>query len=862
MNRLVLGILAHVDAGKTTLSEGLLYSSGVISRLGRVDKRDAYLDTHTIERERGITIFSKQALFTYADTEVTLIDTPGHIDFSAEAERAVAIQDAAILVISATDGVTAHTKTLWHLLSSKGVPTFIFVNKLDISDRKRNMIMDELRAVLSPRCVDFTSDTTPEFYENAASVDERLMDEFFASDSLCVESLTGSVKKRRIFPCLFGSALKMKGVDELLTTIIKYAPYRNYPRELFGAKVFKITRDHQGKRLTYMKLMGGKLKNKDILSFRNKDGEEVAEKVEEIRFYSGDKYKSAGEARAGQVVAVLGLSSCYVGQGIGLAESDEATLTPVLDYRIILPKSVNAYETFMKLMVLAEEDPALALSYEPETHDIRVRLMGEIQLEVLRRMIADRFGIEVSFDEGSILYKETIEESVIGSGHFEPLRHYAETHIRIDPLPRGEGIVTATECDTDSLSLNWQRLIITHLEERAHKGILTGAPITDVKLTLIAGKAHLKHTEGGDFRQATYRAVRQGLRKAKSILLEPTFNFRLEIPQGNLGRAMTDITNMKGTCEAPEFEGDAAILVGNAPVKTMRSYATEVRAYTSGEGKLALTIGPYAPCHNADEVIAERAYNPDLDERHTASSVFCRGGAGYAVPWNEADELMHIRCDDGAPRPRELDDSMPIPVRKAKLDYRGTVEEDKELMRIFEATYGKIKPRKVSERVENAAPKEKAQKPGKIKPRGDDYVLVDGYNFIFANPPLSKLGELDISLARDTVIRLMCNYTAFRKSKAIVVFDGYKRAGSEGSVEEIGSVTVIYTKEKQTADSYIEKTTYEISDKHTVRVVTSDMQEQYIILGAGGLRVSCREFWDELENTSLMIRELIDSIPR
>ena len=454
MNRLVLGILAHVDAGKTTLSEGLLYSSGVISRLGRVDKRDAYLDTHTIERERGITIFSKQALFTYADTEVTLIDTPGHIDFSAEAERAVAIQDAAILVISATDGVTAHTKTLWHLLSSKGVPTFIFVNKLDISDRKRDMIMDELRAVLSPRCVDFTNDTTPEFYENAASADERLMDEFFASDSLSVESLTGSVKKRRIFPCLFGSALKMKGVDELLATIIKYAPYRNYPKELFGAKVFKITRDHQGKRLTYMKLMGGKLKNKDVLSFRNKDGVEVSEKVEEIRFYSGDKYKSAGEAHAGQVVAVLGLSSCYVGQGIGLAEGD----------------------------------PALALSYEPETHDIRVRLMGEIQLEVLRRMIADRFGIEVSFDEGSILYKETIEESVIGSGHFEPLRHYAEAHIRIDPLPRGEGIVTATECDTDSLSLNWQRLIITHLEERAHKGVLTGAPITDVKLTLIAGK--------------------------------------------------------------------------------------------------------------------------------------------------------------------------------------------------------------------------------------------------------------------------------------------------------------------------------------------------------------------------------------
>ena len=862
MNRLVLGILAHVDAGKTTLSEGLLYSSGVISRLGRVDKRDAYLDTHSIERERGITIFSKQALFSWGDTEVTLIDTPGHIDFSAEAERAVAIQDAAILVISATDGVTAHTKTLWHLLSAKGVPTFIFVNKLDISERKRDMIMDELRAVLSPRCVDFTNDTAPEFYENAASADEKLMEEFFSTDELGIESITRSVKKRRIFPCLFGSALKMKGVDELLATIMKYAPYRNYPKDLFGAKVFKITRDHQGKRLTYMKLVGGKIRNKDTVSLRNKAGDTVTEKVEEIRLYSGDKYKSVNEAHAGQVVAILGLSSCYVGQGIGLAESDEATLTPVLDYRIILPKGTNAYETYMKLMVLAEEDPALALTYEPETHDIRVRLMGEIQLEVLRRMIADRFAIEIGFDEGSILYKETISDSVIGSGHFEPLRHYAEAHIRIDPLPEGEGIVTATECDTDSLSLNWQRLIITHLEERAHKGVLVGAPITDVKLTLIAGKAHLKHTEGGDFRQATYRAVRQGLRKAKSVLLEPTFNFRLEIPQSNLGRAMTDITNMKGTCESPEFDGDTAILVGNAPVKTMRSYATEVRAYTSGEGKLALTIGPYAPCHNADEVIAARGYNPDLDERHTANSVFCKGGSGYAVPWDEADELMHIRCDGGAPRPREVDEAISAPVRRAKLDYRGTVEEDKELMRIFESTYGKIKPRTVAERVENAAPKEKSQKPGKIKPRGEDYVLVDGYNFIFANPPLSKFGDLDISLARDTVIRLMCNYTAFRKSKAIVVFDGYKRAGSEGSVEEIGNVTVIYTKEKQTADAYIEKTTYEISDKHTVRVVTSDMQEQYIILGAGGLRVSCREFWSELENTSLMIREVIDSIPK
>lgn len=857
MKRLVLGILAHVDAGKTTLSEGLLYSSGVISRLGRVDRRDAYLDTHELERERGITIFSKQALFTFGDTEFTLIDTPGHIDFSAEAERAVAIQDAAILVISATDGVTAHTKTLWNLLSAKGVPTFIFVNKTDISDRRRGMIMDELRALLSGGCVDFTSDTSADFYENIAATGEGLMDEYFATDALCHESIVKAIGARQVFPCMFGSALKMKGVEELLSTLVKYAPDKKRPTD-FGAKIYKISRDAQGKRLSYMKITSGSLKNKDLICHLDKKGDEVYEKVEEIRLYSGDKYRSVNEAHSGQVVAVLGLASSWVGEGLGIAKSDQATLTPVLDYRLILPRGANAYETYMKLMALSEEDPSLSLSYEPETHDIRIRLMGEIQTEIIKKIISDRFGISVTFDEGSILYKETIEQSVIGSGHFEPLRHYAEAHIRIDPLPRGDGIVTATECDTDSLSLNWQRLIITHLEEKAHRGVLTGAPITDVKLTLIAGKAHLKHTEGGDFRQATYRAVRQGLRKAKSILLEPTFDFRLEVPRGNLGRAMTDITNMHGVCEAPEFTDDTAILVGNAPVKTMRSYATEVRAYTGGEGKLAMTIGSYAPCHNTDEVIAERGYNPDLDERNTANSVFCKGGAGYAVPWNEADELMHIKCDGGAPRPREQDELVAsYAVRREPKDYHESRLLDEELIKIFEKTFGKIKPRHVSEKTVNEA-KDVSQKdrPKKLKPKGDNVVIIDGYNFIFAIDEMRALSEKDIAIARDILVRMMCDYTSFKCSKAIIVFDGYKREG-KGSIEEIGNVSIIYTKERQTADAYIEKTTHDIADKHTVRVVTGDMQEQFVVLGAGGLRVSPREFWSEIQGTILDIRDTI-----
>ena len=857
MKKLTVGILAHVDAGKTTLSEGLLFSSGNISKLGRVDKRDAFLDTHTLERERGITIFSKQAMLEVGDTSITLIDTPGHIDFSCEAERAISVQDYAILVISVTDGVTAHTKTLWHLLSAKGVPTFIFVNKLDIADRTRVQLLDELRCNLSPRCVDFSDPTSSDFFEACASQDVHLMDEFFATESLGDEGIRSAIAKKRIYPCFFGSALKMRGISELLSGIDRFTLEKQYSDSLFGARVYKISRDPQGKRLTYLKLTGGSLKTKDTVEITLPTGETVYEKIEEIRLYSGDKYKSAQQLSAGSVCAVLGPVSTRVGMGLGFEVSETQILNPVLDYRMILPKNTNPYEAYMRLMALADEDPSLALSYEPATHEIRVRLMGEIQIEILRRLILDRFGLAVEFDEGEILYKETVADSVYGAGHFEPLRHYAEVHLRIDPLPEGSGIITATECETDTLSLNWQRLIITHLEERVHRGRLLGAPLTDVKITLTAGKAHLKHTEGGDFRQATYRAVRQGIMKSEAVLLEPTFDFRIELPRDNLGRLMNDITSMQGTARAPEINEVTAILEGNCPVATMRSYASELRAYTRGEGRIALTVGPYMPCHNTAEVVAARGYNPELDERNPAGSVFCKGGSGYAVPWDEADELMHITPTGVS---KEIAEQTEIVRVAKKLDYRGTVEEDKELMRIFESTYGKIKKRTVSEKRENSAPTpEKRERPKKLKPKGDEYIIIDGYNFIFAIDSLRRAAESDLARARDLLVRLMCDYAAFRRCRVIIAFDAYRRRGGEGSVEIIGPVTVVYTRESQTADSYIERTTYEIAEEHSVRVVTSDYQEQLVILGSGGLRVSAREFYAEILETVKLIREKIES---
>ena len=855
MKNIVMGILAHVDAGKTTLSEALLYHSGTIKQLGRVDKRDAHLDTHSLERERGITIFSKQATIDFGDTHISLIDTPGHIDFSCETERALSVQDYCIMVISATDGVRPHTMTLWNLLAARKIPTFIFVNKTDISERTRDELFAELKTVLSPHCVNFSHDGTYEFYDDVAGQNEALIEEFLLNESLSEGSIASAIQKRQVFPCFFGSALKLKGVEDLLFAIDKYTRPTPYPENLFGAKVYKIMRDSNGRRLTLAKITGGTLLPKDTIEFKNKRGEVVRERVEEIRMLTHDKSKLLKEAERGTVCALIGPNETEAGFGIGIEANDITMLSPVLDYRMILPRDVNPYDAYLKLAPLAEEDPSLGINWVGESKEIRISLMGEIQLEVLKRIISERFGFDVTFDKGSILYRETISSPVLGSGHFEPLRHYAEVHLMIEPLSEGSGIISGTECPSDTLATNWQRLIMTHIEEKIHKGVLIGAPLTDVKLTLVAGKAHLKHTEGGDFRQATYRAIRQGLMKAESIILEPTFDFRIEAPLENLGRVMTDLTNMHGTAGAPEVTESTAILEGSCPVATMRSYPTELRAFTKGAGRITMSVGSYVPAHNQAEIIEASRYNAELDERNPSSSIFCKAGAGYAVPWYDADKMMHIRPEGDED---EVVEEATVPLRAQSIKYNGTAEEDKELMRIFEATYGKIAPRKAPERIVNKAPEKTHHRSSKPPKKLDEYIILDGYNVIFALDEFKKIAESDLSLARDVLTRIMCNYTSFKKCNSEVVFDAYKRKGADGSVEKCGNVTVVYTKEGETADAYIERKTHELAKTHMVRVVTSDFEEQNIILGSGGLRVSAREFKREIETTTAEINEVID----
>ena len=861
MKKTVIGIIAHVDAGKTTLSEALMYSSGAITKLGRVDRGDAYLDTDRQERARGITIFSKQAVFEYGESRITLIDTPGHVDFSCEAERALSVQDYCILVISAPDGVTAHTKTLWQLLRKRRLPTFIFINKMDMGVRTRRDILAEIKNALSSHCVDFSRDRDAAFYEDCASADEKLIEEFFATDTLTDESISDAIAKEKLFPCYFGSALQLTGVKELLTDLDLYTKEKKYSESLFGARVYKISRDERGRRISFAKITGGTLRPKDIIRIRQ-GGEIFTEKLEEIREYSADKSKPLKAATPGTVVALIGPVSTRAGMGLGFEEDDLTTLTPVLSYRIKLSCEVNVQEFYQKLSAIAEEDPSLSVRFDPDTSDILVNLMGEIQLEVLSELIKERTGISVEFDEGKILYKETVADTVFGAGHFEPLRHYAEVHVRIDPLPEGSGVIAATDCDVDALATSWQRLVMTHIEERTHKGVLIGAPLTDVKITLVAGRAHLKHTEGGDFRQATYRAIRQGLMKAKSVILEPIFKFTIDLPEANLGRAMTDVTNMGGRIDPPSLEGGRATLTGSCPVSKIKSYPITLRAYTKGEGYMTLTQDGYAPATDEEKIIQSHLYNPDLDERNPAGSVFCKGGAGYFVPWNEADELMHL-TPAGVDRrgAAEYADDRALPLTKKKSSYEGTVAEDKELIKIFEATYGKIKPRAYSEQKENKADGYKEER--KIRknppPLGDSYVILDGYNIIFGWDELKKVADSDLALARDTLVRLMCDYTSFNKCKAIVVFDAYRRRENKGSEEKYGAVSVIYTKEAETADSYIEKLTHSIAKNNRVRVVTGDLVEQYIILGNGALRASVREFRQEVNEVLKDIRSLLDT---
>ena len=850
MKKIVLGILAHVDAGKTTLSEAMLYTAGITKALGRVDRGDAYLDTHSLEKKRGITIFSKQAVMDYKDTAITLLDTPGHVDFSCEAERTLWVQDYAILVVSASEGVRPHTKTLWQLLAKRGIPTFIFVNKCDLFGGRRADIMENIKTHLSPACVDFAADESDSFYEDAASHDTSLMEKYFEEGVLEKGEIARAIRRRKIFPCLFGAALKNQGVETLMDRLDTYTLPTPYSETLFGARVFKITRDGDGRRVAFAKITGGALRPKEEIAFSLPDGTEVREKIEELRVFSAEKSKPVKEATAGALVALYGTERLAAGTGLGVEAGAENLLTPVLDYCMILPDGVSPVDAFARIRTLAEEDPALDLHYDGEAGRIRVRLMGEIQLEVLKTLIEERFSLSVGFDEGTVLYRETLAEPIMGYGHFEPLRHYAEVHLLIEPLPVGSGIVCTSDCSTDELALSWQRLVLTHIEERAHRGALLGAPLTDVRITLVRGKAHLKHTQGGDFRQATYRAVRQGVRSGEGVILEPTFDFTMELPDTAVGRALNDIASMGGTVTSHISEGGTTVLVGNAPVVCLRSYPTTLRAYTKGEGKISLAVGPYAPCHNPDEVIAARGYDPELDERHTADSVFCKQGSGYAVPWYEAKEMMHLPTGYGSEEVAEEETVAFVPKKQENVT-------EKEWVEIFERTYGKIKPRTVSEKRVNAAPIEEKRKPKKPQPPKQEYLVLDGYNVIFAMPALRRLAEADIGDARDALIRTVCNLAAMKKCRALIVFDAYRRKEGVGSEEQIGPVTVVYTKEKQTADAFIEKTTYHIAEHYRVRVVSSDKDEQFVILGHGALRVSVREFEAELKSAAVALDDYL-----
>ena len=849
--QIVLGILAHVDSGKTTLSEAMLYRAGVTRRLGRVDHKDAFLDTDALEKARGITIFSKQALLTAGDTDITLLDTPGHVDFSTETERTLQVLDYAVLVVSGTDGVQSHTETLWRLLRRYHVPTFVFVNKMDLPGMERQELLAQLNRRLGEGFVDFGAEQADRD-EALALCDENLMDRMLDAGQLSDADLIPAIARRHVFPCWFGAALKLEGVDELLEGLDRYT--RPAPAlEAFGAKVFKVSQDEQGARLTWLRVTGGELKVKAQLT-GEADGEPWAEKANQLRLYSGTKYTLTEAIGPGQVCAVTGLTKARPGEGLGAErDSDLPVLEPVLSYQVLLPQGTDVHAALGKLHRLEEEEPQLHVVWNETLGEIHVQLMGEIQLEVLRSLLAERFGLEVEFGPGGILYKETITEPMEGVGHYEPLRHYAEVHLKLEPLPRGSGMQFAADCREEVLDKNWQRLVLTHLEEKQHLGVLTGSPLTDVKITLIAGRAHLKHTEGGDFRQATYRAVRQGLMLAKSQLLEPWYAFRLEVPAENIGRAMSDIQRMEGTFDPPESGEETAVLTGFAPVSTMRSYPMEVVSYTRGRGHLSLTLDGYRPCHNAQEVIAAIGYEPEHDLDNPADSVFCAHGAGFVVPWDQVRSHMHV--DSGWGKSTRPEQEAAVPQRRA-MAYRATLEEDAELLKIFERTYGPIKrdPLAAFRPVQKRERPEFAAEQWEIAP---EYLLVDGYNIIFAWDELNALSKESLDAARHKLMDILCNYQGFQKCVLILVFDAYRVPGSPGSIEQYHNIHVVYTKEAETADMFIERVTHEIGRNRRVRVATSDGMEQIIILGHGALRVSARMFHEEVQNVEKQIRALV-----
>ena len=849
--QIVLGILAHVDSGKTTLSEAMLYRAGAIRKLGRVDHGDAFLDTDSLEKARGITIFSKQALLTAGNTAITLLDTPGHVDFSTETERTLQVLDYAVLVVSGTDGVQSHTETLWRLLRRYHVPTFVFVNKMDLPGMTREQLLTQLNHRLGEGFVDFGTEPAAR-NEALALCDEQLMEKMLDAGTLTDADIIPAVARRHVFPCWFGAALRLDGVDALLEGLDRYT--RPAPAlHAFGARVFKVSQDEQGARLTWLRVTGGELKVKALLT-GEADGEPWAEKANQLRLYSGAKYTLTEVIGPGQVCAVTGLTHAKPGIGLGAErDSDVPVLEPVLSYQVLLPEGADVHAALGKLHRLEEEEPQLHVVWNESLGEIHVQLMGEVQLEVLRSLLAERFGLEVSFGPGGILYKETITEPMEGVGHYEPLRHYAEVHLLLEPLPRGSGMQFAADCREEVLDKNWQRLVLTHLEEKQHLGVLTGSPLTDVKITLIAGRAHLKHTEGGDFRQATYRAVRQGLMLAKSQLLEPWYAFRLEVPAENIGRAMSDIQRMEGTFDPPESGEETAVLTGFAPVSTMRSYPMEVVSYTRGRGHLSLTLDGYRPCHNAQEVIAAIGYEPEHDLDNPADSVFCAHGAGFVVPWDQVRSHMHV--DSGWGKSTRPEQEAAVPQRRA-MAYRATLEEDAELLKIFERTYGPIKrdPLAAFRPVQKRERPDFAAEQWEIAP---EYLLVDGYNIIFAWDELNALSKESLDAARHKLMDILCNYQGFQKCVLILVFDAYRVPGSPGSIEQYHNIHVVYTKEAETADMFIERVTHEIGRNRRVRVATSDGMEQIIILGHGALRVSARMFHEEVQNVEKQIRALV-----
>ena len=840
-------LLAHVDAGKTTLSEALLYESGVIRTRGRVDHKDAFLDTSPLERERGITIFSKQACFSYGNMDVTMLDTPGHVDFSSEMERTLQVIDYAVLIISGTDGVQGHTETVWKLLQKYRIPTFFFVNKMDLPGADKAAVLKELQAKLSPYCVDFTEEEEL-LCENVAMCEETLLETYLEEGTFDLKKeVRRLVSGTLLYPCYFGSALQNEGVEALLEGLESYTKMPEYQKE-FAGKVYKITRDDAGQRLTHMKLTGGELKLRDEI--------EGIGKVNEIRVYSGEKYTLQQEVKAGDICAVPGFTDTYAGQGVG-KEADFCAnqLAPVCNYQILLPEGTEEAIAWRQLKQLEEEDPNLHLSWQAQTREIFIQPMGEVQLEVIKRMVSERYGMDIAFGSATILYRETIEDTVIGMGHFEPLRHYAEVHLKMEPLPRGSGLQFVTECSEDELDLNWQRLILTHLGEKEFTGVLTGSPITDIKFTLIAGRAHLKHTEGGDFRQATYRAVRQGLRQAKSRLLEPMYQFRMEVPMEQIGRVMSDVGKMHGTFRQQPDDGEMSAIEGICPVASMAGYGTEFAAFTKGRGRMTLSFCGYEPCHNESEVVKNCKYDPDADVENTADSVFCAHGSGFVVPCNEV--AKHVHVDTSLKKRQPVKASTAVPKEPSKKNSK--MSEEKELQAIFERTFGPVKTR-----VETPAKKVIKAESGKTKTKEykpvyeEEYLLVDGYNIIFAWDELKALAAENLEGARTKLMEIMCNYQGFCGCHLILVFDAYKVKGNPGSVEQFHNISVVYTKEAETADMYIEKTTKEIARKKRVRVATSDGMEQIIILGHGATRISARAFQEEVKRVNDRIAEEVE----